>query len=224
MKNRDYKDIAPGTFLHIYNRGNNKEKIFFDEQDYKAFLFRFGLALGFDEKELSKEKLLSLPYSRVRITEVNKNDFRLHTFCLMPNHFHLLTEQCGDTSISKILSKVCTSYAMYINKKYKRVGHIFQERFKSVVIEDDQQLMWTSAYIHMNPIKDRIAKSPEMYKWSSYSDYIGNRNLPIISRDLLLGLFGDNKTFEKETLNFLSREGAMSRTVLDMFGYNFILF
>ena len=66
MKNRDYKNFAPDNILHIYNRGNNKEKIFFDNQDYKAFLFRLGLCLGFTEKELNKEKLIAMPYSRIR--------------------------------------------------------------------------------------------------------------------------------------------------------------
>src|ERR1035437_5759163 len=137
MRNRDYKDLAPGTVVHVYNRGNNKEKIFFDRQDYKAFLFRLGLAIGFEEKELQKENLLSLPYSRIRISNANKDNFKLHAFCLMPNHFHLLIEQCENESISKIISRICTSYSMYFNKKYKRVGHVFQERFKSNLIEDD---------------------------------------------------------------------------------------
>lgn len=217
MKNRDNKEFAPGAIVHVYNRGNNKEKIFFDEQDYKAFLFRLGLALGFDEKELQKENLLSLPYSRVRITDANKNNFKLHAFCLMPNHFHLLIEQTGDISISKIILKICTSYVMYINKKYKRIGHLFQDKFKAVQIEDDPQLMWTSAYIHMNPVKDKIVNSPEEYRWSSYNDYIEERNLPIIKKGLLLGLFGDKTSFKKETLSYFKNEDNMSRPALDMF-------
>jgi REP element-mobilizing transposase RayT len=216
MKNRDYKNFSPESFVHIFNRGNNKEKIFLDEQDCKAFLFRFGLALGFNEDELQKESFLSLPHSRVRITNTNKNDFRLHVFCLMPNHFHLIVEQLRDVLISNLILKVCTSYAMYFNKKYKRVGHVFQDKFKAVLIEDDPQLMWTSAYIHMNPIKDGIVKSPELYKWSSYKDYVGERNLSIITKDLLLELFGDKNSFKKETLNYFKKEDEMSRPVLDI--------
>jgi len=181
MKKRDYKEYAEGSIIHVYNRGNNKEKIFFDKQNYKAFLFRLTLALGFEEKELQKENMLSLPYSRIRITDVGKKDFKLYAFCLMPNHFHLLLEQTGTTPISKLISKVCTSYAMYLNKKYKRVGHVFQERFKSVLIENNPQLMWTSAYIHMNPVKDKLVKNSSEYTWSSYNDYIGERNLSIVS-------------------------------------------
>lgn len=68
--------------FHIYNRGNNREKIFFDEQDYKAFLFRMGLALGCNLEILQKENLLSIPHSRIRINS-DKNLFKLHAFCLM---------------------------------------------------------------------------------------------------------------------------------------------
>jgi|SRR3989344_495281 len=204
MRNRDYKEFASGAIAHIYNRGNNKEKIFFDAQDYTAFLLRLGLALGFDEKELTKEKMLSMPYSRIRITNASKNDFRLHSFCLMPNHFHLIIEQTRDVPISKLISKMCTSYAKYLNKKYKRVGHVFQDQFKSVLIESDRQLMWASAYIHMNPVKDGLVKQPSEYKWSSYSDFAKERNLLIIHTDFLKSIFGQ-KNFEKETL-ILSRD------------------
>src|SRR5690348_7862162 len=128
MINSDYNEFASGGIFHIYDRGNNKEKLFMDYQDYLAFIVRLGLALGFEEKELSHE-LCKLPYSRIRITDTNKGDFTLHAFCLMPNHFHLLIEQNADTPISKIILKVCTSFSMFINKKYKRVGHVFQDCF-----------------------------------------------------------------------------------------------
>jgi REP element-mobilizing transposase RayT len=202
MKNRDYKKFTSGNIFHIYNRGNNKEKIFFDEQDYRAFLFRFGLCLGFTEKELNKEKLTSMPYSRIRINNSAKNNFKLHAFCLMPNHFHLLIEQVGDVPISSLMLKLCTSYARYINKKYERSGHIFQDCFKAVLIENNPQLMWTSSYIHMNPVKDKIAKHPAEYLWSSYNDYASNRNLSIVNKEFLLSTFGDQKSFIKETLIF----------------------
>ena len=200
MKNRDYKNFTPGAIVHIYNRGNNKEKIFFDNQDFRAFLFRLGLCLGFPEEELNKEKLIAMPYSRIRITATDKNSFKLHVFSLMPNHFHLLIEQVGDVSISSLMSKLCTSYAKYINKKYKRVGHIFQDQFKTVLMENNSQLMWASSYIHMNAVKDGIVKHPSEYKWSSYNDYASGRNLPIVNKEFLIGTFGDIKNFIEQTL------------------------
>ena len=214
MNNRDYKEFAPGVIMHIFNRGNNRENIFFEEQDYKAFLFRLGLVLGFEETELQKESLISLPHSRVRITDVNKNDFKLYAFCLMPNHFHLLIEQRKDTPISKIISKLCTSYAKYINQKYKKVGHVFQDKFKSVEIENNPQLMWSSAYIHMNPVKDRLTRHPSQYKWSSFNDYVDERNLPITDTKLLKSILGTAE-FKQETLNYL-KDDVMSKTVFDM--------
>ena len=207
MKNRDYKNFASGSIVHIYNRGNNREKIFHDEQDYRAFLFRIGLAFGIETEVLQNEKLTSVPYSRIRISG-NKNLFKLHCFCLMPNHFHLLIEQCKDVSISKLILQICTSYAMYINKKYKRVGYVFQDRFKSVLIENNSQLMWTSAYIHMNPVKDGLVKNPDEYKWSSYKDFVGQRNLPIVNREFKFKSSVTQKVL-KSKLSILMSRGAL---------------
>ncbi len=201
MKNRDYKNFASGAIVHVFNRGNNREKIFYDQSDYKAFLFRVGLALGIEPEILKKENLTSIPYSRIRIN-ADKNNFKLYAFCLMPNHFHLLIEQVGDVSVSKLISQICTSYSMYINKKYKRVGHVFQERFKSVLVENNAQLMWLSSYIHMNPVKDGLVKYPSEYKWSSYNNFALNGDLPIINKELLLGTFGDIDNFKKQTSSF----------------------
>jgi len=200
MKKRDYKEFGAGSIVHVYNRGNNREKIFREQQDYKAFLFRIGLALGFDQKELNAEKLLSSPQSRIRI-DSKKGLFRLHAFCLMPNHFHLLVEQLGDVSISSFVSKVCTSYAMYVNKKYKRVGHLFQDRFKAVLVVDDRQFMWISAYIHFNPKKDKLIKKLSEYSWSSYNDYASKRGLVLVYKDLIEEVF-DINDFEREIIQF----------------------
>jgi REP element-mobilizing transposase RayT len=200
MSNRDRKNFTPGNIFHVYNRGNNKERIFFDEQDYRAFLFRLGLCLGLTEEELNREKLIAMPYSRIRITGIEKNNYKLHAFCLMPNHFHFLIEQIGDIPVSNLILKLCTSFARYINKKHKRVGHIFQDKFKAVLIENNPQLMWTSAYIHMNPVKDKIVKHPSEYSWSSYNDYASNRNLQVVNKELLLSTFGDQKSFIDQTL------------------------
>ena len=207
--NRDYKKFDVGDIVHVYNRGNNREKIFHDNQDYKAFMFRIGLGLGFSEKELSSHPLLSMPFSRIRITDTNKNNFYLHSFCLMPNHFHLLIEQRSEVSISNLISKICSSYSKYINQKYKKVGHTFQDCFKANVIGSNEQLMWTSAYIHMNPVKDTFVDHPSKYTWSSYDDFTSNRNLPIIHTDLVKSIFGNNpKDFEIETVRLMSDGNA----------------
>ena len=207
MNKRDYKQFSCGSIVHVYNRGNNRENIFCDEQDYRAFLFRLGLVLGFEVKELSKHPLTSVPLSRIRITSVKKEAFKLYAFCLMGNHFHFLIEQCSDIPVSKLISKICTSYAKYLNLKYKRVGHVFQDKFKSVLIESQPQLMWTSAYIHNNPVKDKFVERPENYQWSSYADYSSARNIPILSKEMIQSVFKSD--FEKET-------ARLSKTVFDI--------
>ena len=123
----------------------------------------------------------------------------------MPNHFHLLIEQTGDISISKLVLKLCTSYSRYLNKKYKRVGHVFQDQFKSVKINRDAQLMWCSSYIHMNPVKDGLVNHPNNYPWSSYQDYVSERDLPMITKEFLLETFGDLKNFKKQTLSLSTK-------------------
>jgi putative transposase len=199
--NRDYKEFAPGVFSHIYNRGDNKEIVFRDDQDYRAFLFRLGLALGFDKEDLNSSPLTYSPKSRIRITNSKSGQFKLHAFCLMPNHFHLLIEQLEETSISKLIQKVCTSFSRYINLKYKRVGHTFQDKFKAVNAKGNPQLMWTLAYIHMNPVKDGITANPQDYNWSSYNSYISS-SVPFVTNDFMLETFGGIDNFIKQTENF----------------------
>lgn len=205
MNNRDYKNFSTGSIFHIYNRGNNKEPIFYDESDYRAFLLRLGLALGIEEEVLKQHPLTRTPYSRIRLT-AEKNLFKVHSFCLMPNHFHLLLEQCGDTPISTLMLKVCTSFAKYINKKYQRVGHIFQDQFKSVLIESDSQLMWTSSYIHMNPVDATLCKKPGDYPWSSYHEFLDQKAPLLTQTKFMLDMFGNIENFEQQTILLTSEK------------------
>lgn len=199
MFNRDYKEFAPGVISHIYNRGNNKQIVFIDDQDHRAFLFRLGLALGLEPVDLNQNELTRSVSSRIRITNSKFGLFKLHAFCLMPNHFHLLIEQTSETPISKLILKVCTSFSRYINIKYKKVGHVFQDKFKAVNIKSDPQLMWTSTYIHMNPIKDGFVLKPEEHKWSSYNDFVRPTNNTIVTTDFLLEIFGGVDNFILQT-------------------------
>ena len=217
MGNRDYKNFAKGSIYHIYNRGNNKEVIFRDDQDYRAFLFRLGLVLGIEKEDLNKSEITKSPKSRVRIKGLEPNSFKIHAFCLMPNHFHMLIEQCGDESISKLILKISTSFSKYINLKHKRVGYVFQDRFKSVCIETNPQLMLISSYIHMNPVKDSLVDNPEEYKWSSYNDFITDRKNSVLYKQFLTEVFGGIKNFIKENTKLYKR--IVSKGAFDMFGF-----
>lgn len=216
MGNRDYKDFVKGHIYHLYNRGNNKEIIFRDEQDYRAFLFRLGLALGIKKEDLNKCEITKSPKSRIRVANLEQSSFKLHAFCLMPNHFHLLIEQCGDDSISKLILKVLTSFSKYINLKHKRVGYVFQDRFKSVRIETNPQLMLISSYIHMNPVKDSLVNKPEEYKWTSYNDFIIDRKNLIIYKQFLTEVFGGKTNFINENTRLYER--IVSKGAFDILG------
>ncbi len=205
MGNRDYKNFAKGSIYHLYNRGNNKEIIFRDEQDYRAFLFRLGLGLGIEKGDLNKSEITKSPKSRIRIESLESKSFKLHAFCLMPNHIHLLIEQCGEESISKLVLKVFTSFSKYINLKHKRVGHVFQDAFKAVPIKTDPQLMLISSYIHMNPVKDKVVNEPQEYKWSSYNDFIFDRKNHIVHKQFLTEIFGGTKNFINENTKLYKR-------------------
>jgi len=184
MNNRDYKEFAKDEIYHIYNRGVSKMDIFIDEQDFKVFLSRL------------KENLFSelidyslLPKQVIRRKVLPPNSYDLISYCLMPNHFHILIKQNTNLSISKIILKVFTGYSKYFNKKYGRVGPIFQDSFKAVRIHKNNQLLWVSYYIHKNPIEAKIVKNIKDYKWNSYLEYVGLTSDPICKKDLILGQF-----------------------------------
>ena len=190
MNNRDYKESAPGQFYHIYNRGNAKAPIFQDEDDYSYFLFKLRQNL-FPSQFIKGHNKISL-----RSAPLPDDSFSLISYCLMPNHFHLLIKQNLDTSTSKLLLRVCTSYSKYFNKKYDRVGHLFQDQFKQVLIDQDRQLRWLIAYIHQNPKIAKLVNDLEKYKWSSYADYIGIRDSRLCDRSIVEEQFNGRNNFK----------------------------
>ncbi len=177
MFTRDYKNSAPGEFFHIYNRGNAKEDVFVDENDFQFFLLRL------------RQNLVPSADVHRHFRPLPPESFDLIAYCLMPNHFHLLLKQNKDISTGKLLGKVCTSYGMYFNKKYKRVGHIFQDQFKQINIDSNKYLTWLSAYIHNNPVVAGLVQNPTHWRWSSYSKFTHPVLDDFISSDVILEQF-----------------------------------
>jgi len=166
-----YKLSAPGTFYHLYNRGNNKQNIFRDEADRKFYIKRLKAAL-------------------------EKSSFNLICYCLMPNHVHLVVQQVGEVTPSKFISSLHTSYSMVFNKKYELVGHLFQDRYKQKIIETDEYMKSLIAYIHLNPVAADLCKLPKEYKWSSYLEYaVGAPGL--CSQELIIGYGLKGLSFEQ---------------------------
>lgn len=124
------KKYSPDSYFHIYNRGVAKQTIYHDEEDYAVFM------------NLLKRYLDIEPHAdrSGRLYEHLRDDIELLTFCLMPNHFHLLVYLHDEDSATKLLRGVCTAYTLYYNRKYNRVGTIFQGRYKASRITSDSYL------------------------------------------------------------------------------------
>lgn len=162
---RQKRILSSSQIYHIMLRGNSGRDIFLDDEDRKRFLY-----ILTDKKK--------------------DNEFILYAYCLMDNHLHLALKENKD-NISHIMKRINTAYAVYFNKKYQQSGHLFQDRFKSEVIENEPYLLEVIRYIHNNPLKARLVKLPEDYKWSSYSDYLNNQTKMVVVEDILK-LFSKN--------------------------------
>lgn len=157
-------------------------------------------------------------------------------FTLMPNHFHFIIRQLVDGGIVKFMQKLGTGYTMMFNKKYDRVGPLFQGRFKSVLVERQPHFMYLPYYIHLNPLdlvtcggstststtKEKMIFL-ENYRWSSFQDYIGKKNFPSVTeRDLILTSVGGTEAYKKAMNEFLVDEkeeqikGFVSDVALDI--------
>jgi REP element-mobilizing transposase RayT len=156
-----------GGLYHIISRGNNRRKIFRSDSDYLRFL------------EILEQQKSRLP-------------FYLYAYCLMPNHFHLLIEM-RDESISQIMQRVLTSYSQFHNRKYKKIGHLFQGRYKSILCQSDRYLAELVRYIHLNPVRARMVKRAEGYEYSGHRAYIGRDATRLVDSQPVLRHFGGTK-------------------------------
>lgn len=204
------KIYVPNSCYHIYNRGVEKRIIFQDEQDYSVFLSYLQTYLTpKDEKALQiilssdksspKDKALKL----LRLKNYSR-DLELLCYALLPNHFHLLVRQKGIV-LNNFTNSLGTRYAMYFNRKYKRKGVLFQDVYKAVLIESDEQLLHLSRYIHLNPTK-ALHLPPGRWKESAFPsslpEYLENRNTNWIKKDYILSYFSKNNP-QKSYFNFL---------------------
>jgi REP element-mobilizing transposase RayT len=177
----------PGAYYHVINRGNNQEKIFLNDRDKEKFL-----------------EYLAKANQRFSII--------FHTYCLMSNHFHLLVET-QEPNLSMAMQWINVSYATYFNRKRGRHGHLFQGRFKAILIDADEYLKHLSRYIHLNPVRAKMVPTPSEYQWSSYPAFIGELEAaPFLETDWLLSNFGKSK--KKARRNYKDFvEGADIKTI-----------
>lgn len=179
---------------HIYNRGVEKRNIFLDEQDYAVFLHLLKFYLSPLDPNDTHPSLQFQNYSVVRprpLENLNK-EVQLIAYCLMPNHFHLLLKQTTKDGVTKLLRKVSTTYAMYFNKRNKRVGYLFQGPYKAVYVESDSYLLHLSRYIHLNPL-ELTSSLLVSYPYSSYQYYLGLKHARWVKPKIILDYFDKSK-------------------------------
>ena len=181
------KKVESGVY-HIVLRGINKQTVFFDDEDKEVFLNRLKLL-----KEKSK--------------------FEIYAFCLMGNHIHLLIKE-KEVSIGRIFMMLLSSYVLWYNRKYKRIGNLFQDRYRSEGIKDDAHLLCAVRYIHQNPVKAGLVKDIEEYAWSSHSAYIKNTNSFVETR-LVISMCGGAEGYkdfikQEETMKFCENDNKIT--------------
>ena len=174
----------PGAIYHVISRGNRRAAIFREETDYIFFL-----------NYLNKIK--------------QKYPFKIHSMCLMTNHFHMLIET-ERIELWRIMQKVLSIYATEYNHKYHYSGHLFGGRYSAHIIENEKYLLDASRYIHLNPVKAKMVSNPEKYEYSSYPVYVNDGDseedygqaagliYSMVDTERILGMFGDNKSFYRE--------------------------
>lgn len=167
---RHQREKSKSGYYHIMIRGNERMNIFQDEED--------------------KLRFIETLYEKKQV-----NRFSLHAFCLLDNHAHLMISE-GVEDVARVMKRITVSYVYYFNKKYKRVGHLFQDRFRSEIVEDDSNLLALARFIHQNPVKAGIVKSVGDYKWSSYTCYLNESNYfsKVVETEKVSGLFSDDKS------------------------------
>ena len=162
---------------HIMLRGINQQQIFEDSEDFNKFL-----------QVLKDSKAIS--------------EFEIYAYCLMGNHIHLLIQETKEP-IKLIMKRIATRFVYWYNIKYQRVGHLFQDRFKSEPVEDDAYFLTVLRYIHQNPIQSGLCKKPQDYQYSSYNEFLGLSYL--VNCDFVFDMIGkeqfidfnNQKSFDK---------------------------
>lgn len=199
--------LVPGEYYHVYNRGVAYQPIYNNKRDYERFLLCLNY-YRYNNVPLRLSRFLQLPKddSEVLMKHLeDKNDkiVDIISFCLMPNHFHLLVRQNTNNGISRFLRLSINSYARYFNVKHERVGAVFQGMFKVVHITTEEQLIHVSRYIHLNPLVSYVVKDKDFlsYPYSSLHSYLkGNLRL-IVDPNPILEHFSSPEEYLKFVLD-----------------------
>lgn len=171
---------TPDTVYHVICRGNNRQEIFLDNRDYFRYL------------DLWRKYKAEM-------------DFEVYAYVLMPNHVHWLLKT-GLIPLSEIMHRMHSTYARWFNHRHERVGHLFQNRYKSIVCDTDSYLLVLARYIHLNPVRAGLVEEIHYYPWSSFHGYCGHEDM-LLNTSFLLDYYG--RDIQKARSKFIdfTREG-----------------
>ena len=198
-------NFATNYVYHVYNRGVEKRKIFLDSTYYFQFVsllnhyLKYNYPFSFLKRRLrqaqssgKKQKVLL----HLKTRRINP-PVEIISFCLMPNHYHLILKQLVENGITNFMHKIGTAYTNYFNIRQERKGRLFEVTFKTVMIESDEQLIYLTRYQHLNPRALGIVNLKELidYSWSSLSTYLGNKQFLFVRPDIVLSNFKGPKSY-----------------------------
>jgi len=162
-----------GAVYHVTSRGNERKDIYKSDRDREKFLEYLGIA-----------------HKRFNII--------VHAYCLLSNHYHFVIET-PFANLGRFMQFLNSSYTMYFNTKRKRNGHLFQGRYKAILVDKDNYMQELSRYTHLNPVRAKMEKRPEDYRWSSYGYYLKKRNKPeYLDTDFTLQYFNGSRKRYRE--------------------------
>jgi REP element-mobilizing transposase RayT len=172
---------SPDAVYHVILRGNGKQDIFFEDQDR----YRFYLLLQ---------------------EGTERFHHKVHAFCLMTNHIHLVV-QVADIALSRIMQNLSFRYTRWVNWRHNRSGHLFQGRYKAVLVDGDSYLLELVRYVHLNPVRAKMVEAPKSYPWSSHRAYLGIETLPWLATEPGLAMFSRNRAQAVKVYSEFIRDG-----------------
>lgn len=195
--------FAADEIYHVFNRSIEQKPIFTNKREYSRAIIALDF-YRFQNPSLRLSKVLLLEKEKreeffLKLKQKGKKLVEIVSYCLMPNHFHFLLKQKVNGGISKFVSQFSNSYTRYFNTRRKRIGPLFQGIFKAVRIENDEQLVHVSRYIHLNPVVSFVIKEKDLdvHPWSSLPEFLGNQGRGICDKRIVLDLFSSKEKYRE---------------------------
>lgn len=200
--------FSPGEMYHLFTRGVEKRRVFLDDRDRERFMSLLTHCLPIEA--LPSFSFMKTFGRKSQKPKEGRGVVDILSYCLMENHFHLLLKENTNGGISTYIHRLLTSYSRYFNIKYKRSGSLFVHPFKAVHIEDDNQLLHESRYIHLNPYVAHMGEDIFGYRWSSLNEYISQKKNTVCHTDLIRSM-----VTRREYKRFVSDHAAFAREIAD---------